>query len=593
MAQVKKKAKRAFEAVLVELGFVGPFRLKTVELVDKKDQRRKTRQLVPVGEGENDRVLQALRCERRPFIFPVAAFRPVLGRLYDCLIRLREGARVIEAVPATEQVRNILHRQGLWDARPRPAPRLEFVEKGGRWSSRLQDGSLVIPFDVDITSAKTVFEAGELAIRPASTRTFWIAGLAEEMGKVSEERIDALALHKHEYDENGNPVLVKLPFDPSCAPQFRIFGRFVTAFESFGYPTTALIVDADGHRESIRDAVEGMIAKGMDWWRKTFSLTLHPDVAPDVSDAERERRGVLFAESASERDQAAEWLRDWAAWTEAKILAGQRDEPPPEPSGPDQATEWLKDWAAWAETEVLAGRKPTFPLPIGREPRVFFKKHAALVELDRGQLVDLFVTGQPAAVPPPVLPQRPVIERKLLSPLESATTRDEMRQAIASRTKAKLEAFERRRKAGEKPAARPAGKPPTRPTTTTKAPVAAVNTHGVRKIGDTAVAQPPTERTAHEEGSGGASVADRLDEAIRAKLAAKAKRTPLTDVPGVGPETAKKLEQSGIRSAEQLARTDPADIELQLGGKAAEKLIRAAQELLNDKAAVPPKEAAA
>lgn len=519
---------KPFKVVLEELGFLGPFLLRATKLKDREGKAgRESIQLVADGSVK-DEMCEHFGSDRRlPIIFPVAAFAPKPGTKYECLARWRNGAHIIEAVPS-ERMRTVLARTPVWNPGTQPAPRLEFIEKGGRFAARLESGALVIPYGVEITAAKTIFAAGEMSIKPATTRPFWVAGKAEAVARVSDAKIDTLAVF------NGEEVDM---FNPSWAAQFRIFGRFLTAFEIFGYPNvTRLIVEKDHGKSKVGivEQAEKLVADGTKWWRKIFALTLHPDVAGEgTSEPERERRSILFGEAANERDRAAAWLFRWARWTEGEVIAGRRD---------------LK-----------------IPKPIGRGERKPLKKYCSLVEMGKEQLVDYFLVGQPEAKRPEP-PKRTVVVPTPRSQLDKAGTLEEAQAAVqnrrrvtSERLRARLAAATAEKTAKTRPAPKVASKP-------------------VRKA---APPKPVTEdKVVHNE-KATTTVADQVDPAIRAKLEARRKpETPLEQVAGIGPKTAEKLMAVGVKSAEALAKAPKADLELQLGAKEAKKLIAAAKELI-------------
>lgn len=300
---------KSLENYLREVGFRGAFALKA------KRSERGGIQLVPTSNDATNNIKDAFGLERLPFIFPVAAFCAKVGSYYNCLLNLREGARIMEAVP-DEPNRTKLTQTGDWKSEVELAPRLVFTkDHRGRYSTRIDD-MLILPLDLKILDTKTTFETGELSIRRAASRTFAIAGEARKVAATPERKLHGLEVY------DGEKVKFSSPF----APQFKVLGRWLTAFELLGYPDTNMLQGIRDSREKrfqiaqFREGIEGMIAAFERWWKRIALPTVHPDIVrysqifSDISQTVVEEHFLrLWQNSEPEMNRAIDWLREWAS----------------------------------------------------------------------------------------------------------------------------------------------------------------------------------------------------------------------------------------------------------------------------------------
>jgi hypothetical protein len=260
-------------------------------------------------------------------IFPVAAFRPRSGESYDCYIRLR--GKIIETIPVFKLN---FRKDGIWAPDTIVNPyELELQQTNGRWQCRHPEtGQFIRVFDVELeadASGKAIVHKGQLVLRPAQTRTFWLMGDAAHIGKVAEHAIEVMS-------EDGKDK----PEEFNQAPLFLIMGKWRSPWECIGDPTGGYIevghakdqagqdVDfGELYEKAFRETLETMIKNFTHWRGHVFLPALHPDhYVQDarykaMDPAKQEKLEEIASTTRTESDLMIGWVRRWADFFLADI----------------------------------------------------------------------------------------------------------------------------------------------------------------------------------------------------------------------------------------------------------------------------------
>lgn len=277
---------------IIKNEFVGPVALRCGKR--KRNNGETSTCLWPADGNAKEKLLDIFNLEYLPLIFHVGAFFPVDGKTYDCFVRLRP--KIIEAIP--DNFSN-LERTGEW--RPEPilsSTDLVFEKGHDRWVAKKPDtGQYIQAFDMVFEpgpDGKAHIPAQTIALRPACTRTFWIAGDLEIIRAVSDH---ALEIFQETEEE-----------DFSFARQWFLFGKLFTAFEVMGDPTQGLR-DLDSFKTNVSHAV-GDFKKGM----STLLVVLHPDkiMQRGLDGLALNKALDLAEETRNNIGPCSEWFERWA-----------------------------------------------------------------------------------------------------------------------------------------------------------------------------------------------------------------------------------------------------------------------------------------
>lgn len=313
-------------AQLIREFFVGPVKVMAERL--EGTPAGITYKPVDKAAASELRDLLGLRPNQAPMLFGVAAFRGKEGEDYDVYARLR--GNIVELLPVFKLG---IREQGVWKPETMTNPfELELELKNGHWGGRHPEtGQHIRLVDMDLTpnaEGKAHVHPGELVLRPAVTRTFWLLGQAGVVGELSDNAIETYDAEQEE--------------DFSYAPYFRIMGRWRSPWECIGDPTFGGIVVLEQvehaepkpkrrHRkaeeqpapkpptthEVFEQELEAMIERFDLWRRKVLVPTIHPDrlLNPSVltvSDEKLEELQRIADETRHQSLLMVEWLRRWA-----------------------------------------------------------------------------------------------------------------------------------------------------------------------------------------------------------------------------------------------------------------------------------------
>lgn len=366
---------------IVKEKFLGPVSLRCVETKDNNGTVSTC--LRPADDETREKLLDIFELENLPRIFQVGAFFPKAAKTYDCFVRLRP--RIIEAIP---DKRSSLTRTGEWQPMPILSPfDLVFEKDQDRWMARHPKTSQYIQaFDMQFEASddgKAQVPAGTIALRPACTRTFWIAGNPETIKAISDHAIEAFQEQEKE--------------DFSYAAQFRLFGRYFTAFEVMGDPMVGF-KDMSSFESNIGLAISSF----EQWTSKKLLPVLHPD-----SIGQRQLKARTYTQTLDLADETRNSAEACVKWFRR----------------------WAQNFCGEIHRRRAAGALSTLhvPLPVGRKPRENFR----LIGLDREDIEKmLFRLGKRTTVKR----ENPKRESKT-TPTVKPTT--EVESAAAKKTTAK------------------------------------------------------------------------------------------------------------------------------------------------------------
>lgn len=333
--------------------FRGPVRLRCQTM---KADVPGARKFVPADNNERGIIEEMFDLENHlPWFFPVAAFSPQVGKVYPCCLRLR--GTIIEVIPEN---RTRLQQSMEWQPDPQPSPTMEFKrDNRGHWIARHpKTGQYIQAFEMELEAGpdgKAVISPGQLSIRPAMTRTFWIAGDPE---KVKQATVMALDM----YHEVEAPCV-----GPGAqAPQFFILDGYFTAFEAMGVPIGKGVVEISSfHADAVAHA-----RSFEKWTHRRLLALLHPDRLNEYSLAPERRAEVegMSARTGKVIREMTAWFTRWAEEAQADLrlqrtagLALQLSIPPPAGRKPRPGPALMEkpdaEVEAWVRS-VITGRKP-------------------------------------------------------------------------------------------------------------------------------------------------------------------------------------------------------------------------------------------
>lgn len=301
-----EKARTATKSLtqIIRESFLGPFALRAVAAGGKTPVADAIK-FVPVNE---DDFMTKMGLDEPVRIFPVAAFKPKLGKTYNCLCRLRPNARIMEALPLGHDTMS--GREWL----PEPVVANFAVEfhrderTGNFWGKHPKAGQAILPhkeWEMPAPDKDGVIIAptGTIELRPTCTRTFYVAG---PVGSLAVEKVSHFALDVYEGNGEDKP-------DYSYAPQFRLFGRWWTAFQVVGNPFQGLFEADSFTMKEIRLQATSACEQLEKWAVRELLPILHPDfiTTKNFSGATQVRILEVADETRVNLMALTEWFSGW------------------------------------------------------------------------------------------------------------------------------------------------------------------------------------------------------------------------------------------------------------------------------------------